>query len=65
MEDALLSKNIALVRVHIESINQRIKTFHIFGHTFPWAHIHSASDIMTNNWWFMQHKPNNIFTRQI
>lgn len=47
MEDALLSKNIAKARVHIERINQRIKTFNIFCHTFPWAHIHLASDIMT------------------
>lgn len=46
-EDALLSKKIAKARVHIERINQRLKTFKIFCHTFPWSHIHLSSDIMT------------------
>lgn len=43
----MLSKDIAKVRVHIERINQRIKSFNIFSHTFAWGHIHLASDIMT------------------
>jgi len=46
-EDAILSKDIAKARVHIERINQRLKTFNILRHTFPWPHIHLASDIMT------------------
>jgi len=45
-ENALLSKDIAKARVHIERVNQRIKMFNIFRHTFPWAHIHLASDII-------------------
>ncbi|XP_003243795.1 uncharacterized protein LOC100568499 isoform X2 [Acyrthosiphon pisum] len=45
-DDALLSKNIAKARVHIERINQRLKSFKIFQQTFPWAHVHLASDIM-------------------
>lgn len=46
-EDASLSKDIAKARVHIERINQRIKSFNIFSHTFAWGHINLASDIMT------------------
>ncbi|KAF0729859.1 THAP-type domain-containing protein [Aphis craccivora] len=34
-EDALLSKNVAKARVHIERINQRLKSFKIFQQTFP------------------------------
>jgi len=46
-EDAILSKNIAKARVHIERINQRLKTFNVLRHTFPWSHNHLASYIMT------------------
>jgi len=45
-EDAILSKDIAKARVHIERINQRLKTFNILRHTFPWPQIHLASDII-------------------
>lgn len=45
-EDAIMTKNIAKARVHIEKINQRLKTFNILRHTFPFSHIHIASDIM-------------------
>lgn len=44
--EALLSKDIASARVHIERINQRIKTFKIFQNKFSWAHINLVSDIM-------------------
>lgn len=46
-EDALLTKDIARARVHIERVYQRLKTFKIFCNKFPWAHAHLASDIMT------------------
>jgi len=46
-EEALLSRNIASARVHIERINQRIKTFKIFQNKFQWAHANLANDIMT------------------
>lgn len=46
-EEALLTKDIAKARVHIERINQRIKTFKIFQNKFPWTHAHLVSDIIT------------------
>jgi len=46
MDEALRSKDIASARVHIERINQRLKTFKILQNKFPWAHAHLSSDIM-------------------
>jgi len=46
MDEALHSKDIASARVHIERINQRLKTFKILQNKFPWAHAHLSSDIM-------------------
>lgn len=46
-EEALLSRNIASARVHIERINQRIKTLKIFQNKFQWAHANLANDIIT------------------
>lgn len=46
-EESLLTKNIAKARVHIERINQRLKTFKILQNKFPWAHAHLMDDIIT------------------
>lgn len=47
VEDAVLENKMAKAKVHIKKINQHIKTFKIFNHIFPDAHLHLASDIMT------------------
>uniref|UniRef100_A0A2S2PLY9 DDE Tnp4 domain-containing protein n=2 Tax=Schizaphis graminum TaxID=13262 RepID=A0A2S2PLY9_SCHGA len=44
--EALLTKDIAAARVHIERVNQRIKTFKIFQNKFGWGHAHLAHAIM-------------------
>lgn len=44
--EALLNKDIASARVHIERINQRIKSFKIFQSKFSWSHNYLAYDIM-------------------
>lgn len=46
MSEALQSRDIASAQVHIEQINQRIKTFKIFQTKFPCAHVNLANDIM-------------------
>lgn len=45
-EEALLTKNIAKARVHIERVNQRLKTFKILQTKYPWAHAHLIDNIM-------------------
>ncbi|CAI6346541.1 unnamed protein product [Macrosiphum euphorbiae] len=44
--EALLNKDIASARVHIERINQRIKSFKIFQSKFSWSRNYLANDIM-------------------
>lgn len=44
--EAILTKDIAKARVHIERMNQRLKTFNILQHKFPWAHNYLANDIL-------------------
>lgn len=44
--EALLNKDIASACVHIERINQRIKSFKIFQNKFAWSHSYLAYDIM-------------------
>ncbi|KAF0710601.1 Uncharacterized protein FWK35_00030622 [Aphis craccivora] len=44
--EALLTKEIASARVHIERVNQRLKTFKILQNKFTWGHVHLAHDIM-------------------
>lgn len=44
--EALLNKDIASARVHIERVNQRIKSFKIFQNKFSWSHNYLAHDIM-------------------
>lgn len=46
-EESLLTKNIAKARVHIERVNQRLKTFKVLQNKFPWAHAHLMDDIIT------------------
>ncbi|CAI6372743.1 unnamed protein product [Macrosiphum euphorbiae] len=46
MDEALRNRDIASARVHIERINQRLKTFKILQYKFPWALAHLSSDIM-------------------
>lgn len=45
-QEALETKAIASARVHIERVNQRIKTFKIFQNKFSWGHVNLAKDIM-------------------
>lgn len=44
--EALLTKDIAAARVHIDRVNQRIKTFKIFQNKFGWGYAHLAHAIM-------------------
>lgn len=44
--EALLNKDIASARVHIERVNQRIKSFKIFQNKCSWSHNYLAHDIM-------------------
>lgn len=46
MEEALLNRDIASARVHIERMNQRLKTFKILQNKFTWAHAHLAHNII-------------------
>lgn len=46
-EESLLTKNIAKARVHIERVNQRLKTFKILQNKFSWAHAPLMDDIIT------------------
>ena len=43
--DAILNREIAYARVHIEIMNARIKEFKIFTNKIPWHFMHSIDDI--------------------
>jgi len=45
--EALLNKDIASARVHIERINQRLKVYKILQNKFIWSHNYLAFDIIT------------------
>lgn len=45
--EALLNKDIASARVHIERINQRLKVYKILQNKFMWSHNYLAYDIIT------------------